>query len=182
MSRQPAWHMPLLRGNSDAKFSLTTSYSLAMENPIVPTNPALHPLSISPTPLPILPTFPVLTPHNLDLSLSPQQHSFRCSSWTSSTSSPSSCIYSYPSKPMHTSPSPPPSHSPSHTHKSTASVNYPTTAAEIIELLRKKICFLSGGRAKEGQSLITFPAKDKNFEYNRDDLRKVIQYLASIPM
>lgn len=182
MSRKSALHMPLLRGNSDTKHSLTTSYSLAMENPIVPTDPAPYSLSNSSTPLPILPTFPVLTPHNLDLSLSPQLHSSPCSSCSSSTSSPSSCINSYPSKPLHTSPSPPPSHSPSHTHKSTASVNYPTTAAEIIELLRKKICFLSGGRAKEGQSLITFPAKDKHFEYSRDDLRKVIQYLASIPM
>lgn len=176
--------MPLLRGNSDPRLGLTTSYSLAMEHPIVPTNPVRPSLSISSTPLPILPTFPVLTPHNLDLSLSPQphnSHNSRSSSWTSSTSSSSSYIYSYP--PKHTSPSPPPlSHSPSHTHKSSASVNYPTTAAEIIELLRKKICFLSGGRAKEGQSLITFPAKEKQFEYNRDDLRKVIQYLASIPM
>ena len=71
---------------------------------------------------------------------------------------------------------------PSHPHTHTASVNYPTTAAEIIDILRKKICFLSGGRANEGQSLITFPAKVKNFEYNRDELRRVIQYLASIPM
>ena len=62
------------------------------------------------------------------------------------------------------------------------SVNYPTAAAEIIDLLRMRMAILSGGRDRQGQSIITFPARSKSFTYNRDDVRRVVQYLASIPM
>ena len=165
------------------------SYSLALDNPVLPTLrdsplPTLpHPLSLPPTVVPLLPTFPVLTPHCMQLSLSPLTPSPRHAKHPSPTHRHSVRIV--PSSHIPLSLLPPLSHSLTHSNshaRTAASVNYPTTAAEIIELLRKNICFLSGGRAKEGQSLITFPAKEKNFEYDRDNLRKVIQYLASIPM
>ena len=196
MALTPAVQISPLRAHLGLGPRRTTSYSLALDNPIFPTNPdSLPPIASVPPSFPpiLIPSFPILTPHSLQLSLSPQ----RCNS-LSDSSAFSTDFYSIMTSQYHRkqSSSPPkhshtlhtPSQSPvsspplSHTHKSTASVNYPTTAAEIIELLRKKICFLSGGRAKEGQSLITFPAKDKHFEYNRDDLRRVIQYLASIPV
>ena len=68
-----------------------------------------------------------------------------------------------------------------HTHTHTAGVNYPTAAAEILDILELQMALLTGGRDRQGKSLITFPAKPKTFTYNRDDVRKVIQYLTSIP-
>ena len=59
--------------------------------------------------------------------------------------------------------------------------NYPTTAAEILDLIKQQIAILSGGRDRQGQSIITFPAMSKTFEYDRGDIRKVVQYLTSIP-
>jgi len=54
-------------------------------------------------------------------------------------------------------------------------------AAEILDVLNQQVALLTGGRDRQGQSLITFPAKPKTFTYNRDDVRKVVQYLTSIP-
>ena len=54
-------------------------------------------------------------------------------------------------------------------------------AAEILDILNQQVALLTGGRDRQGQSLITFPAKPKTFTYNRDDVRKVVQYLTSIP-
>ena len=68
-----------------------------------------------------------------------------------------------------------------HTHTHTAAVNYPTAAAEILDILELQMALLTGGRDRQGKSLITFPAKPKTFTYDRDDVRKVIQYLTSIP-
>jgi len=72
-------------------------------------------------------------------------------------------------------------HTHTHTHTHTAGVNYPTAAAEILDILELQMALLTGGRDRQGKSLITFPAKPKTFTYNRDDVRKVIQYLTSIP-
>jgi len=66
-------------------------------------------------------------------------------------------------------------------HTLTVSVNYPVAAAEILDILNQQVALLTGGRDRQGQSLITFPAKPKTFTYNRDDVRKVVQYLTSIP-
>lgn len=183
----------------------STSYMLALENPIYPINSlsATPSSCILPSLLPLLSIFPTLTSHRQNCSSLSEDHtsnSDHCSLALSSFDDNETlshtppithitCSHSTQSVPSQIPPSSPLLLSPTshtiHTHPTltTASdVNYPTTAAEIIELLHKNICFLSGGRAKEGQSLITFPAKDKNFEYNRDELRRVIQYLASIPM
>ena len=62
-----------------------------------------------------------------------------------------------------------------------STTNYPTTAAEILDLLKEKMAILSGGRDRQGQSIITFPAMEKTFVYDRGDVRKVVQYLTSIP-
>ena len=72
----------------------------------------------------------------------------------------------------------PDTHTHTHTHIDTS--NYPT-AAEIIDILHTKVAILSGGRDRQGRSVITFPAHPKGFELNRDAIRKVIQYLACIP-
>ena len=40
---------------------------------------------------------------------------------------------------------------------------------------------LSGGRDKQGQSLICFPARNKQEPLERSDIRRTVQYLASIP-
>ena len=164
----------------------TPSYSLAMESQVLPPTPLpVHPTSfispsLPPALIPLLPSFPILTSHNLHSSLPPRPlFSFPSNTRSNTCTLPSS--QAHRDHPTH-------KHTPSQLSLSlsltllAADVNYPTTAAEIIELLHKNVCFLSGGRAREGQSLFTFPAKDKNFEYNRDDLRRVIQYLASIPM
>lgn len=60
-------------------------------------------------------------------------------------------------------------------------VNYPTSAVEILDLLREGVAILSGGRDKQGQSIITIPAQQKTYMYQRDPLRRVVQYLACIP-
>lgn len=61
-------------------------------------------------------------------------------------------------------------------------VNYPTSAVEILDLLREQVAILSGGRDKQSQSIITFPAKEKGHVYQRDTIRRVVQYLACIPV
>ena len=38
-----------------------------------------------------------------------------------------------------------------------------------------------GGRDKEGLPIITFPSPPKSYVYNRDDVRRLVQYLATIP-
>ena len=68
---------------------------------------------------------------------------------------------------------------PSHPHTDTAG-GYPT-AAEIIDLLHTRVAILSGGRDRQGRSIITFPAQSRSFDYNRDCIRRVVQYLACIP-
>ncbi len=60
-------------------------------------------------------------------------------------------------------------------------VNYPTSAVEILDLLKEGVAILSGGRDKQGQSLITFPSQPKGYVYQRDSMRRVVQYLACIP-
>ena len=40
---------------------------------------------------------------------------------------------------------------------------------------------LSGGRDKQGQSLISFPARNKQDSLDRSEIRRTVQYLASIP-
>jgi len=60
-------------------------------------------------------------------------------------------------------------------------VNYPTSAAEILDLLQEKVAILSGGRDKDGQSVITFPAMPKTYVYQRECIRRIVQYLACIP-
>jgi triple functional domain protein len=55
------------------------------------------------------------------------------------------------------------------------------TASEIEDLLNNKMVILSGGRDKEGQSILTVPARPKDFNFNRDEFRRVVQYLTSLP-
>lgn len=68
-----------------------------------------------------------------------------------------------------------------HTHLHALTVNYPTSAVEILDLLREGVAILSGGRDKQGQSILTIPAQHKHYVYQRDVLRRVVQYLACIP-
>ncbi len=65
-------------------------------------------------------------------------------------------------------------------HTLTDSTSYPT-AAEILDLLHTRVAILSGGRDRQGRSIITFPSQGKSFEYNRECIRRVVQYLACIP-
>ena len=67
------------------------------------------------------------------------------------------------------------------THTHTATANYPTSAAEILPILKEKITILSGGRDRQGQSLVTFPAQTKTYMYDREDILRTVQYLTSIP-
>nr|XP_039274741.1 kalirin-like isoform X3 [Styela clava] len=54
-------------------------------------------------------------------------------------------------------------------------------AIDLIEPLKEKIAFLSGGRDQNGGPILTFPARQNTDRIKPDDMRHLLSYLASVP-
>ncbi|XP_043913468.1 proto-oncogene DBL [Protopterus annectens] len=55
------------------------------------------------------------------------------------------------------------------------------SAKDITNLLKKQFAFLSGGRGKESDYIITFPEYPQFCEIPEDEIKKVLAYLAAVP-
>uniref|UniRef100_H2XVV8 DH domain-containing protein n=1 Tax=Ciona intestinalis TaxID=7719 RepID=H2XVV8_CIOIN len=54
-------------------------------------------------------------------------------------------------------------------------------AVDLIELLKEKLVFLSGGRDEQGGAILTFPASQNNEKIKSEDLKCLLSYLTSVP-
>uniref|UniRef100_W5ME09 non-specific serine/threonine protein kinase n=2 Tax=Lepisosteus oculatus TaxID=7918 RepID=W5ME09_LEPOC len=54
-------------------------------------------------------------------------------------------------------------------------------ASDVLPVLKEKVAFVSGGRDKRGGPILTFPARSNHDRIKQEDLRRLVQYLATVP-
>ncbi|XP_028809807.1 kalirin RhoGEF kinase b isoform X2 [Denticeps clupeoides] len=54
-------------------------------------------------------------------------------------------------------------------------------ATDVLNVLREKVAFVSGGRDKRGGPILTFPARSNHDRIKQEDLRRLVTYLSTVP-
>ncbi|XP_059822545.1 kalirin isoform X4 [Hypanus sabinus] len=53
--------------------------------------------------------------------------------------------------------------------------------SDVMQIMKEKVAFVSGGRDKRGGPILTFPARSNHDRIKQEDLRQLVTYLASVP-